>query len=487
MLFLGPRHFMKKTELIFNLISIPVDAAMLLIAAVVSFYLRQNTTSIVGPIVYHLQLGEFLNAAMNILPFLLLIFALLGLYNLRGTRAFTNELGKIIIAISLGLLVFILFFFFNQSLFPSRFIVLATWGLGIVFMFIGRLILRAIQGQLFLKGIGLHKLVIVNGKNSHTGIIEQVYKNKSYGYQIIKEIDFNETTLAELEVLYEKGKIDEILQANPSLSDVANLQLVEFARNKGLQFSFVPNLFEVQRNVVETSSVKGIPVISLKNTPLDGWGKVAKRVLDIFASSLCLLVTSPLFILIALAIKLDSKGKIIYIATRGGSDEDFKFYKFRSMFSHMSVGDRYGGDAAEKIRLELWKKNDRGGAEGPFLKIKSDPRVTRVGRFLRKTKLDEIPQFWNVLKGDMSMVGPRAHVLDEVDRYRNRYRRMFSIKPGTFGMSQIAQMSWLDLPFEEEIKLNTYYIENWSLWLDIKILAKSFWLLMFRSGSKEDY
>ena len=157
------------------------------------------------------------------------------------------------------------------------------------------------------------------------------------------------------------------------------------------------------------------------------------------------------------------------------------------MYSHLSVGSDYGGQEAEKVRQELWKVNSRGGQNGPFLKIKHDPRVTRVGKFLRKTKLDEIPQFWNVLKGDMSMVGPRAHVLDEVQRYKDRYPRMFSIKPGTFGVSQIAQLSWPDLPFEEEIRLNIFYIENWSLWLDVKILAKSFWLLLFGVKPKEDY
>jgi len=220
---------------------------------------------------------------------------------------------------------------------------------------------------------------------------------------------------------------------------------------------------------------------------LDGWGRVAKRILDIAASFICLVVTSPFFLLIAIAIKINSPGKVIYSAVRGGRGKDFKFYKFRSMYSHLSVGEDYGGEQAEKIRQELWKKNERGGESGPFLKIKHDPRVTKVGRFLRKTKLDEIPQFWNVLKGDMSMVGPRAHVLDEVGRYRNRYRRMFSIKPGIFGMSQIAQIGMPDLPFEEEIALATYYIENWSLWLDIKILTKSFWLLLFGSKSREDY
>lgn len=478
---------MKKTELLFNLISIPLDACMLFIAGMVAFYLRTNSTSIVGPIIYQLQIQQFASVSLKILPVLLAIFALLGLYNLRGTRKFTEEFGKIVVGASLGLLLFILLFFFNQNLFPSRFIILATWALGIILLMAGRLVLKFMQGRLFLKGIGLHKLVIINGSRQNAAIIEQVYKNKSYGYKITRELDFGNETLLELSQLFEAGQIDEILQANPALSDNTNLQLVEFARNRGLQFSFVPNLFEVQRNAIETSTVKGIPVISLKNTPLDGWGKLAKRVLDIIVSGICIIVTSPLFLLISLAIKLDSKGKIIYTAVRGGRGKDFKFYKFRSMYSHLSVGEKYGGTKAEQVRRELWKSNSRGGAEGPFLKIKADPRVTRVGRMLRKTKLDEIPQFWNVLKGDMSMVGPRAHVLDEVERYRNRYRRMFSIKPGIFGMSQIAQVNWQDLPFEEEIKLNTYYIENWSLWLDLKILAKSLYLLFFGSGSREDY
>ena len=139
------------------------------------------------------------------------------------------------------------------------------------------------------------------------------------------------------------------------------------------------------------------------------------------------------------------------------------------------------------MRQDLWKQNVRGGESGAFLKIKDDPRVTRVGKILRKTKLDEIPQFFNVLKGDMSMVGPRAHVIDEVDRYRDQYRRIFSIKPGIFGLSQIAQISWPDLPFEEEIKLNTYYIENWSVWLDIKILAKSFYYIFLGKKNIADY
>ncbi|MCL5009178.1 MAG: sugar transferase [Patescibacteria group bacterium] len=478
---------MKKSELAFNLLSIPVDALMLLLAEVASFYLRLQPSVISKPIIYQLSFGQFLGFAGYIIPILLLVFAFLGLYNLKGVRRLWQEISRVTVGISLGLLVIILLFFFDQSIFPSRFIILASWALGILFVVFGRVLIKLLQKLTFAKGFGLHRLVIINGDSGTAAVIEKIYSDKSLGFRVVKELPSGPGLIERLDGVYSQAGIDEILQANPGLSEEDNLKLVQFARNKGLAFAFVPNLFEVQKNAIETGNLGGFPVIVLKNTPLDGWGKVVKRMLDVVVAAVCLALTSPFFLLIAIAIKLDSPGRIIYAAMRGGRGRDFRFFKFRSMYSHLSVGEKYGGDEAEKVRQELWQKNDRGGKDAPFLKIKHDPRVTRVGRFLRRTKLDEIPQFWNVLIGDMSMVGPRAHVLDEVERYRSRYRRMFSIKPGIFGLSQIAQVSWPDLPFEEEIKLNTFYIENWSLWLDLKILTKSFWLLFFSKKPKEDY
>jgi exopolysaccharide biosynthesis polyprenyl glycosylphosphotransferase len=474
---------MKRSELIFNFVSIPVDALMLLAAGMASFYIRLHSTNLVGQILYNLQLDSFLRIVYLVTPVLLLIFAALGLYNQKGTRHFSQELWRIMIGVSLGLFLVIVLFFFKQNLFPSRFIILASWVCGIIFVLIGRFILRRIQNLRFKSGYGLHKLVIINGSNHESKVIQGMLNNRGYGYQVVADLHYSTDIMPVLENLHANGVIDEIMQTNPSISDEANLQLVEFARSRGLQFSFVPNLFEAQRNSVEVTDYSGVPVISLKNTPLDGWGKVAKRALDVIVSAVCLIILSPVFLAIYLAVKLNSKGPAIYGAMRGGRGADFRFYKFRTMHAHLSVGDGYGGEAAEKLRRELWKKNNRGGEQGPFLKIKDDPRVTGLGKFLRRSKLDEIPQFWNVLKGDMSMVGPR----DEVERYRARYQRMFSIKPGIFGMSQLAQVASPDLPFEEEIRLNTYYIENWSLWLDVIILAKTFYLLIFADKPHDNY
>lgn len=478
---------MKRSELLFNLLSIPVDVISLLLAGLSAFYLRYQVTDYLGQVQFELSSRDFILVMLQAIPLLLLAFALLGLYNLKGTRRFVPELTRILLATSLGVLLVIVLFFFDRTLFPSRFIILATWVLSTVFVLIGRLLLKQLQTFFFRSGYGLHKLVLINGTGLESEVIYRSLKNRKQGYDVVAELDLAEDIVRTLDDLYQEKSFDEIIQSNPTATDEMNLRLVEFARNKGLQFSFVPNLFDVQRNAVELSNINGVPIVILKNTPLDGWGKVAKRIFDILASLSCLILTAPFFLVIAIAVKFDSNGKVIYSAPRGGRGKDFPFYKFRSMYSHLSVGEEYGGEEAERIRRQLWQSNDRGGADGPLLKIKQDPRVTRVGRILRKTKLDEIPQFWNVLKGDMSMVGPRAHVIDEVERYRDRYPRMFSIKPGIFGISQLAQISWPDLPFEEEIRLNTYYIENWTLWWDVKILAKTFYVLFFAPKPEGDY
>ncbi len=157
------------------------------------------------------------------------------------------------------------------------------------------------------------------------------------------------------------------------------------------------------------------------------------------------------------------------------------------MYAHLSTGDKYGSKEADEMLQKLISQNGDGDRSGPLYKIKDDPRVTRVGKFLRRTKLDEIPQFWNVLIGDMSMIGPRPHLPEQVEQYRQYYGRVFSIKPGIFGLTQIAQMSRPDLPFEEEIRLDTYYIENWSLIWDIKIILRSLFMLLFGHKPNDNY
>jgi exopolysaccharide biosynthesis polyprenyl glycosylphosphotransferase len=478
---------MKRSEIIFNLISVPVDAIALAGAGLISYHIRLHSFIYRQPVLYELSRHDFIVVMAKVIPVLLVVFALVGLYNLKGNRRLVQEFNRILAGTSLGLLFALILFFFKQQVFPSRFIILAAGVLSVLLVFAGRIVIKLAQEFLFVRGYGLHRLVMINGKGIESNVIRDILNEKSYGYKVIAQLENSGRILEQIQELVERSGVDEIIQANPNVTDEQNLKLVEFARDRGIQFSFVPNLFEVQRNVIELTNLQGIPVISLKSTPLDGWGKVIKRLFDIIVSALCLLVLSPVFLAAALAIRLNSRGPIIYWQWRVGQSRNFKFFKFRSMFTHLSPGERFGGEEAERIRQELYKQNERGGTDAVFFKISRDPRVTSVGRYLRKTKLDELPQFWNVLRGDMSLIGPRPHLPEEVEKYRNSYPRMFSIKPGIFGISQLAQLMWPTLPFEEEVRLTVYYIENWTLWWDIKILFKTAYNLIFSPKPPDHY
>jgi len=250
--------------------------------------------------------------------------------------------------------------------------------------------------------------------------------------------------------------------------------LLDFCREKNIVFKFIPDMFQSQAALFEMETLSDITLIEVKRTPLDGWGRVIKRVIDIVFSSLALVVLFPFFLLIALGIKLDSAGSVYARLDRvGQTKKRFKLYKFRSMFkgTHRM---KYNPDGT--LSEEFKKLNERG--EGPLFKTHNDPRVTKFGRFIRKTHLDEFPQLFNVLKGDMSLVGPRPHEPEEVAKYEKRHRKLLTIKPGITGMSQVNGSS--DLDFEREVKLDVFYIENWSLSLDVILLFKTF--LIFIKG-----
>ncbi len=472
---------MKRSELLFNLISIIVDFLMLIFAGIIAFYLRYELDKF-RPIIYDMSLSDFVQVLLLISPALIVIMALAGLYNLKGTRRISAELLKIILTTSLGLLLVIILFFFNQTVFPSRLIILFTWILTIVLISIGRIVLRKIQVRLLRKGVGLHRLVIISPEKS-IDLVEEIEKRKELGFKIVMKLSSTLSTdqlREKLNQLRQSVGIDELLQADPMLSPVVSEELLKFCRDYGIRFNFVPNLFETAVTNIGVETISGIPIIVLKRTPLEGWGRVIKRIIDVVVSFFSLIILSPVFLVIAILIKLNSKGPVFFHQPRAVGLGQFECYKFRTMHYEMSEGTASG----DKLREELEKQNAR---QGHFVKIKNDPRVTPVGRFLRKTKLDEMPQLWHILVGQMSLVGPRVHMVKEVDHYRNEYKHLFVLKPGATGLTQITQASDKpELSWEEEIKLDAFYIENWSIWLDLYIIFKTFLILLGRKP-KVDY
>ncbi len=468
---------MKKSELFFNVISVPIDFLMIWLASSLAYFLRYKVETL--PVLFELSYLQYIQLVLVAIPFLVFLFALNGLYNQKGTRGFWREFIKIAGAVSAGLMIVVVLFFFNHNLFPSRLIILMGWILIILFVGAGRTTLLLIQRKLLSRRVGLHRLLVIQGQNT-LKIIEEIENNPRLGYQVIAKFSYEDELLAKIEAMHRENRIDELLQADIRLGNENVLKLVNLCENLSIKFNYLPSILESHRTQVETDVIGSMPVIRLHSTPLDGWGKVVKRTLDILISSASLAVFSPIFVLISLVIKLDSGGPVFFHQRRGSSFHNFEFYKFRTMHARLSEGTPEG----DRIRVALEQQNSRAGH---YVKIKNDPRVTKFGKFLRKTKLDELPQLWHILRGEMSLVGPRIHMLKEVDKFEDKYRKLLtSVKPGATGLAQINQFVNPELPFEEEVKLDLFYIENWTLWLDLYVIFKTI-ILIFTRRPRGDY
>jgi lipopolysaccharide/colanic/teichoic acid biosynthesis glycosyltransferase len=243
--------------------------------------------------------------------------------------------------------------------------------------------------------------------------------------------------------------------------------MFDFTDENHITFRYAADLLDAKVLKTEVIEIAGVPIVEIIKTPLEGWGRITKRIFDVIGSFLIIVLLSPILITTALLVKIDSKGPIFFykkdddslLFRVGQGGRLFNYLKFRSM-TPKTDSLRY---------TELANKNIR--TDGPMVKIKDDPRITRAGRFIRRWSIDELPELFLVFKGDMSLVGPRPHLPEEVAKYEHHHKKVLTIKPGMTGMAQISGRS--DLAFEEEVKLDTYYIENWSLLLDLSILLRT--------------
>jgi exopolysaccharide biosynthesis polyprenyl glycosylphosphotransferase len=230
------------------------------------------------------------------------------------------------------------------------------------------------------------------------------------------------------------------------------------ARRLRLNLNVVPDIYDGLGWRAPLRSIGGFPVIELHGQPIPALGLAVKRTMDVLVASAGLILAAPLLAVAALWIRLDSRGPAIYSALRVGKrGKKFCCYKLRTMV-----------EDADAHKDKLREQNER---NGPFFKMESDPRVTRCGRWLRKSSIDELPQLWNVLRGEMSLVGPRPHPVDDFERYGLEHLRRLDVKPGVTGLWQVTARQ--DPSFETNMALDLEYIEGWSLWQDVKILART--------------
>ena len=465
---------MKKSELVFTAILVPIDFLMLMLASLAAYFLRFNPAIIeIRPVIFDLQLKYYLTIVLFVSISWILIFAISGLYSVKLNRRLIDQFYKIFTGCSGGMMLILIVIFFSRELFSSRFIVLAGWIFSIIFVFIGRILIRGIQ-KIFLKnGIGINNLLVVGDGSAAENIIRLFNKDKTFGYRIAKQMkDIPDDLTETMNKIIKKYEISEILQC-VDIGRQKSLDLVDFCHERHLTYKYIPNLFEAQAINVEVWDAAGFPVIELKRTLLDGWRKILKRVFDIVASAIAIVIFSPVLIITAIAIKLNSKGPVFFTCQRiGQGGKPFFYFKFRSMIDEAHKM-RYDPEFRKNIKdLRGWNKDN------PMIKYKSDPRVTKVGKFIRRYSIDELSEFFNVLFGKMSLVGPRPHEPEEVAKYRKRHKKVLTIKPGITGMAQVSGRS--DLEFNKEARLDVYYIENWSFKLDLYILFKTPFILFKR-------
>jgi exopolysaccharide biosynthesis polyprenyl glycosylphosphotransferase len=483
----------KRSELFFNVLLIPLDFVMIVASFVVAYLIRTRLVS--GPIAFHPGQAGYLKLVLIVAPIWLFIFAVLGLYNYRSNRGRFEELGRVIVAVSASVMTLIVWEYASKKpVFPSRSIPIYALGLGILLVSIGRLIAWSIQHLMFRKGVGVHRILLL-GHHQNARILAGQLSAGGSGQQVVGMLDDSLKAgseweglpvlgrISDIEKAVSKHQVDELIVTDPEFPEAIIFSLIAYADARKINFRYAPTLFGIYNINTSVTQLAGVPLIELKKTSLEGWGRVEKRLLDIFGSTFGLVILSPILLFIACAIKLDSRGPIFYRHERiGRGGRVMKVIKFRTMRTEFSTGSGFSGKTDDEILKEHFKDKPELAKEfAKTQKIKDDPRVTRVGKFLRKSSLDEFPQLFNVISGEMTLVGPRPVTKVELARYGKYQHMVLSLKPGVTGLWQVSGRS--DVSYEERVRLDSYYVENWSLWLDISTIIRTLKVLIKHDGA----
>ena len=326
------------------------------------------------------------------------------------------------------------------------------------------------------------QILLVGSKDRIMAVADALNKQRSWGHQVAGCLDVdgqsnphagNIPTLGRLEdfdTVLEERQIDEVIFALPKGSSVDLGKYTQKCKTTGVAVRIVPALYDMNNSGLRVETIQGIPTLTDYAWITSTSGLLYKRILDLAAGFFGFLIFLLLYPIVGLAIKLDSPGPVLFKQCRMGMHgRRFNLYKFRSMTID-----------AESQKAKLIAKSEM---NGPMFKMDNDPRITRVGRFLRKTSLDEFPQFINVLKGEMSMVGTRPPTPDEVKQYEDWHRRRISMKPGITGLWQVSGRNKIT-DFTEVVKLDLQYIDHWQFWHDLAILWKTVWVVLARKGAK---
>lgn len=457
------------------------DIALINGAFLLAYYVR-----------YRLQLFRpvdevFYNPPEVFLPFVVVLtivlsiaFKIDGVYEPRRIGLWLDQMARIVRATAMAILIMIAITFIYQPFFYSRLIFLYFSILIVALLGLGRIGWGIVLGQMRKRGIGVVRVLIVGAGEVGRTVIRTVMAQPELGYRIVALIDDqldNTTAIGPIpaiegthclaSIVLEK-QVDEVVVALPWTDPRRILDIFQQCEQLNVRARTVPDLFQLSLNRVDVEDLGGVPLIGLRPASIRGANLVAKRVMDVVIGGLIMIPALPIMTIIAAAIKLDSPGPAIFKQKRVGMHgKEFIVYKFRSM--------RVGAEE-EHERLLVYNE-----MTGPLFKMRDDPRRTRMGKFLRKTSFDELPQLFNVLKGEMSLVGPRPHMASEVAQYHAWQKQVLEAPPGLAGLAQVSGRA--QLTFDEQCLLDIYYIENWSPALDFKILLRMIPKLLSGEGA----
>lgn len=474
--------------LVYNIFLALGDFMALVLAFVGGFVLRVTYGD--SPISNPIPAFSYFQIFVVLLPFWILIFALLGLYNNNIYEKRFSEFGRLAIGSFIGLLFVVFYDFLTvEPTFPAKLVPIYAFGLAFIFLIVFRNLARAVRVTLFGFNVGITNILIVGNTASSDELRQSLRDSRRSGYRVLGVVgdgrrphhaDFADFQQA-LTAISKHVNVHGIIQTELYPSEDRNREILDYAQEHHISYRFIPGNTELFVGNIDVELFRNsVPVIAVRQTPLFGWGSVVKRLFDLVFGSLFLIAVSPIMLIVAILIKLtDPAGPVFMRGKQQGRltrfNRVFKVYKFRTHYA------KFDGKTDEEVfamvgRPELIEEYRRNGDSLP-----NDFRVTPLGRFLRSSSLDELPQLINVIKGDISMVGPRALVPHELDQYAKKHT-ILSVKSGLTGLAVVSGRR--DIPFEERRKLDMYYVQNWSFWLDITILLKTVRVVFERTGAK---
>lgn len=475
-------------SLIYNVVLVVGDFLALVAAFIAAFLLRVRWEVGIAQAPLPPESGRaFIGAFLVILPLWIVIFFMLGLYNSNIYERRFKEFSRLLVGSFIGLLLVIFWnFLSSEPIFPARLVPIYGFIFGFLFLLTFRTLARGTRIQLFKRKIGLTRVLLVGNTDSTREILDWLSDSKHSGYQVTAVIGGKKAAGDRNIPLYhsfdqfleaDHGELHGIIQTELYADEARNSKILAYAQERHTAYRFVPSNNGLFVGNIEVELFRNsLPVIAVHQTPLFGWGRVVKRLFDMAVGGLLLIIALPFILIIYLIIKLGDPGAPALFRPKrlGRFNNKITIYKFRSMKSAYSGLTPEQG--FEKMgRPELIKQYRSNGDQ-----LERDPRVSRIGRFLRSTSLDELPQLFNVVRGDLSLVGPRPLDPFEIESHPNK-NIILTVKNGLTGLAQVSGRR--DISFEERRRLDLYYAQNWSLWLDIVILIKTIGVVVGRRGT----